>query len=499
MSEKNYYQENYRPQIHFSPEKNWMNDPNGLVYADGLYHLFYQHNPAGDLWGNISWGHAISDDLLHWQHQPVAIKPNDKKDTLIFSGGCVHDFCNSSCLGSGDQTPLVAFYTHSGDRGQNQRQSISYSLDSGETWTEYEKNPVITNPGMKDFRDPKVFWYEPESLWIMLVAAGQSIFIYHSFNLLDWHFVSSFGERIGAHGGDWECPDLFALPVDGDSSKLFWVLLVSINPGAPNGGSATQYFIGEFDGKIFTPLDRHTRWMDFGPDSYAGITWEAAPGQLTDRILIAWMSNWNYAFNLPTSPWRGQMTLPRKLTLVDRSDGLVLSSKPISQLESLRGESINFTPGQFGCLSKSLTLPPSASFEIQLSVDIGPNVDVVGLSLSNSIGQKVELYLDLLDNRLVIDRSKTLIDESLKNYPYSYSADCPMDGVNILDLHVVCDSCSIEVFALNGTVVMTGLYFIEKPFDQVNLFNMEGESTIVDGKLWPLNSTWVISQTLEER
>ena len=488
---KEIYKEKYRPQVHFSPIENWINDPNGLVYHDGIYHLFYQYNPRGDMWGNIRWGHATSTDLLHWRHQPVAIKAKSNQDALIFSGGAVHDFKNTSGLGVAGQSPLVALYTHSGQHGESQRQSLSYSLDGGIIWQDYAGNPVIPNPGLKDFRDPKVFWYEPLSLWVMLLAAGQSIYIYHSQNLISWQFISSFGERLGAHGGDWECPDLFPLAVDGDYNSIQWVMLVSINPGAPNGGSATQYFIGNFDGRVFSPIDRQTRWMDYGPDSYAGVTWESEPGKLVDRVLIAWMNNWNYALNLPTSPWRGQMTLPRTLSLVNSNGVLALGSKPVSQLKTLRGERVQIETAVFKGSGPTAPLLNSA-YEIKLSLDISSCFEVLGVRFSNQLGQQVELYLDISAEKLVIDRSKTLIDENLKNYPYSYSANCPLADTALFDMHIVIDSCSIEVFACNGTVVMTGLYFVEEAFDRITLFSTKDKCRLVDGEFWPLDSVWPV-------
>lgn len=488
MSNKNLYSEKYRPQVHFSPMKNWANDPNGLVYANGVYHLFYQHNPFSDVWGNMSWGHATSTDMLRWQHQPCAIEPGSEPHSFIFSGGAVHDFNGSSGLGGPGAEPLVAFYTHSGDSGQQQRQCASYSLDDGLTWLAYEGNPVIANPGLKDFRDPKVFFYAPQCIWVMLVAAGQLMYIYRSKNLLDWTLVSTFGERLGAHGGDWECPDLFPLAIDGDSNNIKWVMLASINPGAPNGGSATQYFIGDFDGTNFIADDRQTRWMDYGPDSYAGITWEAAPGALQERVLIAWMSNWNYALNLPTQPWRGQMTLPRALNLVTTNEGVLLSSTPVNQVSSLRGQRQAMQPGTFRSASPSMSLPSIC--ELKLTIGIKNADRIFGIKLYNEQGEQVEIYLDKEAEKLVLDRSKTHIDEDLKFYPYSYTADINIQDLEQLNLHIVVDSCSIEVFCLGGTVVMTALFFTHKYLNQIQLFCDSGEAELIDGEIWELKSTW---------
>ena len=268
------YNEQYRPQIHFSPKAHWINDPNGMVYYKGIYHLFFQYYPDGTVWGPMHWGHAISNDMVHWQEQPIALYP----DSLgyIFSGSAVVDENNTSGFGKDGKTPLVAIFTHHDPEGEKagsntfQNQSLAYSLDDGKTWTKYAGNPVLKNPGITDFRDPKVMWYEPQKKWVMTLATKDHITFYSSPNLKDWTKESEFGKELGAHGGVWECPDLF--PLD-DNGKKVWVFIVNINPGGPNGGSATQYFIGDFDGKTFTPSQTNTKWLDYGPDEYAGITW----------------------------------------------------------------------------------------------------------------------------------------------------------------------------------------------------------------------------------
>ena len=292
-----YYQEKYRPQFHFSPEKGWMNDPNGLVYFAGEYHLFYQYYPDSTVWGPMHWGHAVSKDLIRWKHLPVALYP----DSLgyIFSGSAVADTSNTSGLGTKINPPLVAIFTYhnpeSEKSGSNtfENQGIAFSIDKGRTWTKYHNNPVLKNPGIKDFRDPRVIWHEQTGKWIMILAAHDRVMIYSSPDLKSWSFESQFGEKAGAHGGVWECPDLFPLKISGQH-QIKWVMLVSINPGGPNGGSATQYFTGEFDGHNFVPDNTDEKWIDWGPDNYAGSTWSEIP--LTDgrRIFLGWMSNWQY-------------------------------------------------------------------------------------------------------------------------------------------------------------------------------------------------------------
>ena len=279
----------WRQRYHFTPPVSWMNDPNGMVFYDGEYHLFYQHNPLGAEWGNMSWGHAISTDLMHWKQLNVALMPDHLGD--IFSGCAVIDKNNTAGFG---KDAMVAIYTSA---GKVQSQSIAYSTDKGRTFTKYSANPVITNPGIADFRDPKVFWHNESNQWIMSLATKQTITFYGSANLKSWTRLSEFGDGIGSHGGVWECPDLVPLDYNG---KTKWVLVVSINPGGPNGGSATQYFIGDFDGKTFrADALPYPLWMDYGRDNYAGVTWSNIPENDGRKIFMGWMSNWDYANNVP--------------------------------------------------------------------------------------------------------------------------------------------------------------------------------------------------------
>ncbi|MDH5381668.1 MAG: glycoside hydrolase family 32 protein, partial [Cyclobacteriaceae bacterium] len=295
-------QEKYRPQYHFTPPSQWMNDPNGMVYYEGEYHLFYQHYPDSNVWGPMHWGHAVSKDMVSWEHLPIALYP----DTLgyIFSGSAVIDWNNSSGLGNDLHPPMVAIFTYHNPIGAEegridyQTQGLAYSLDKGRTWTKYENNPVLKNPGIIDFRDPNVAWNETLQQWVMILAVKDHIEIYTSPNLIAWEKQSEFGQTIGGHGGVWECPDLFTLTDNNGIER--WVMLLSINPGGPQGGSATQYFIGNFDGKTFTPMDSITRWVDHGADNYAGVTWSDIPKSDGRRLFMGWMSNWQYANVVPT-------------------------------------------------------------------------------------------------------------------------------------------------------------------------------------------------------
>ena len=329
--------EMYRPQIHFSPQAHWMNDPNGMVYYKGVYHLFFQYYPDSTVWGPMHWGHATSTDLIHWLEQPIALYPDSIG--LIFSGSVVVDKNNTSGFGKKGQVPLVAIFTHHNMGGEKQmrndfqNQSIAYSLDEGKTWIKYTGNPVLKNPGIRDFRDPKVMWYEPQKKWVMTLATKDRVTFYSSPNLKDWTKETEFGETLGAHGGVWECPDLFSL--NDDYGKKVWVLTVSINPGGPNKGSATQYFLGDFDGNKFTPISTATRWIDYGTDDYAGVTWSNTGNR---KIFLGWMSNWQYATVVPTIKWRSATTFPRDLKLKYVGKEMFLASLPISELSILQSK-----------------------------------------------------------------------------------------------------------------------------------------------------------------
>ena len=325
---KNVFTEEFRPRFHFTPQNNWMNDPNGLVYYKGKYHLFYQHNPLGILWGNMSWGHAQSVDLLDWEHLPVAIPFTEVSG--MFSGSAVIDYNNTSGFGSIENPPMIAIYTVHLNDGSNQSQHIAYSLDEGLTWIKYADNPVL-DLGMKDFRDPKVSWDEQSQTWLMTVAKPQEfkIAFFASPDLKSWTHLSDFGP-LGAIGGCWECPDLFPLTTPSGEKK--WVLIVSLNPGGYAGGSGTQYFIGDWNGTTFTTDQSQTKWIDYGRDNYAGVTFSNAPDNR--RIFIGWMSNWDYAAKLPSPIWRTSMTAPRELALVNVGNELLLTSHPIEELTS---------------------------------------------------------------------------------------------------------------------------------------------------------------------
>lgn len=458
--------EKFRPVYHFTPAYGWMNDPNGMVYKDGEYHLFYQYNPYGSMWGNMHWGHAISKDLVSWEHQPVAISP-DALGT-IFSGSCVVDTDNTAGFGAG---AIIAFYTSASDR---QVQSMAYSLDNGRTFQKYDRNPILTSTD-RDFRDPKVFWHADTKKWIMVLAVGQEMQIYSSPNLKEWAYESSFGEGHGVHAGVWECPDLFELPVRGTELKK-WVLLCNINPGGPFGGSATQYFVGTFDGKTFTNESPNlTKWMDYGKDHYATVTWSNAPKDR--KIAIAWMSNWDYANNVPTMQYRSANSVPRDLELFTRNGQTYLSSLPSPEMLKLRGKAQK--KGSFK-VDRSheinqLLANNNGTYELEIKFK-NNNADMMSLQLFNSKGEEVELYYNLLDNRFTMDRRNS--GQTSFSKTFASATIAPISAQKEYTLRLLIDRSSIEAFDGNGEFAMTNLVFPEEPYNRIS-FNAKGGSFTV--------------------
>jgi fructan beta-fructosidase len=461
------YSELFRPQFHFSPPANWMNDPNGMVYWDGEYHLFYQYYPDSTIWGPMHWGHAVSKDMVRWENLPVALAP----DSLgyIFSGSAIIDLQNTSGLGSNENPAMTALYTYHDPIGEKngtidfQTQGLAYSLDRGRTWTKYAGNPVLKNPGIRDFRDPKVTWYQPANgpgKWIMALAAQDRIQFYSSPNLLVWALESEFNPPWAAYGGVWECPDLF--PIQSDSGKDKWTLLVSINPGGPQGGSATQYFVGDFDGKNFKPDTDKTLWLDDGADNYAGVTWSNIPESDGRRLFIGWMSNWQYAQIVPTHPWRSAMTLPRNLVLKEKGGNIRLHSQPAREIESLRLKSVPISSGQITLeepLAELELLPESSDFQVTLSNDAGESV---------RLGKK--------DDSFFFDRSasgKTDFHPEFGNLH-----QMPLEGIQVQSLRIFIDRSSIEVFINEGERVMTELVFPNEPYMLLTLEGLAGDQKI---------------------
>lgn len=487
------YTETHRPQFHFSPPAKWMNDPNGMVYHNGEYHLFYQHYPDSTVWGPMHWGHAVSKDMVNWENLPIALYP----DSLgyIFSGSAVVDQQNTSGFGTKEKPAMVAIYTYhlaegeKAGRNDYQTQGIAYSLDNGRTWQKYAKNPVIKNPGIKDFRDPKVSWNEVAKQWVMTLAVLDHIEFYGSRNLKDWQKLSEFGKgNVGAHGGVWECPDLFPLTVDGQQK---WVLLVSINPGGPNGGSATQYFVGNFDGKTFkndnSPAT--TLWVDQGADNYAGVTWANIPSSDGRRLFLGWMSNWFYANQVPTANWRSAMTVPRELTLQNTAQGIRLVSTPVKELQQLRRETKDIKAAEItGDLNLSKTYNFNAPLaELDLNVDVSKSQELI-VRFSNDKGERLDVGYSVPQQQLFIDRTKAGETNFEPRFAKKHVAPLALENGK-LRLHLFLDVASVEVFANNGQSVMTDIFFPTEKFTDISLIS-KGTATLRESKMYALKSIW---------
>ncbi|MEO1596487.1 MAG: glycoside hydrolase family 32 protein [Pseudomonadota bacterium] len=640
------YDEPFRPKFHFSPPLAWMNDPNGMVYWDGEYHLFYQYHPYSNVWGPMHWGHAVSRDLVHWENLPIALYPD--KEGAIWSGSAIIDHQNTSGLGSEEQPAIVALYTQHdhvehdiGTSDRYQTQGLSYSTDNGRTWNTYKENPVLDNPGIRDFRDPKVVWFEPQQKWIMTLAAFDHIRFYSSKNLTDWTFESRFSGW-GASEGVWECPDLIEMQVVGEDTKKH-VLIVSINVAAPNGGSGTQYFIGEFDGKTFhldaeekqrlertpatfpegevfadfedglghwktkgdafsiidgpegdkspmlssgndgdkstgsiqspefeirkpyinfrisggdfedslgiqlrvdnevvrrdtgnsrylhtirswdvsefrnkraqielfdraegswgqlaiddivfadapaTPKRIPARWLDYGTDNYAGVTWANAPeGRL---VFLGWMSNWRYALNVPTERWRSAMTVARDLTLFRSPDGLELRSFPVSELNVNR-ERTGRVDEQIVSGELDLTIPlkvDSPLLDLELSIET-QEPEPVSLQFENDIGQSLVFRINPGAARYELDRSKSGIVDFFEGFAALQTAPLPL-GTTTHDLRVLIDRASIEVFVNDGQTVITAIVFPEAPYSEIKLMT-QGRTRLRGADAYRVASIW---------
>lgn len=499
------YDERHRPQFHFSPQEKWMNDPNGMVYYEGEYHLFYQYYPDSTVWGPMHWGHAVSRDMVHWQHLPVALYP----DSLgyIFSGSAVVDRNNTSGFGKDGQPPLIAIFSYHDPRGEKegrknyQYQAIAYSNDKGRTWTKYEGNPVVPNTGNhKDFRDPKVMWDDDRKQWVMVMAAFDHIKFWGSPDLKKWTHLSDWGVGYGAHTGVWECPDLFPIGV-GTTSESKWVLLVSINPGGPYGGSATQYFVGDFDGTKFS-LDKSYEkdvtngkvvWLDHGRDNYAGVTWSGIPKEDGRRLFLGWMSNWEYAQVVPTELWRSAMTLPRTLSLEMTDPGYRLFSKPVSELQGIRIDSQHLKSvvvSEELDLTKQFGISPTGlELELVFELPVGGSTDF-GIELSNSKGELYRIGYNLTNNEFYSDRSKS----GDFSFSRSFAGPIPKSPRVLrkekIRFHFFIDAASIELFADEGANTMTEIFFPTEDFNTIKIYAQGGNVKLESGKAYPLKSIW---------
>lgn len=463
--------ETYRPVYHHTPMYGWMNDPNGMFYKDGVYHLYFQYNPYGSMWANMTWGHSTSTDLTHWTYEGTAIVPDAWG--AIFSGSCVVDKDNTAGFGKG---AVVAFYTSAKSTpwGDIQSQSMAYSLDNGKTFIKYEHNPILTSTE-RDFRDPKVFWYAPGKHWVMMLAVGQEMQIYSSGNLKVWKKESSFGAMQGAHGGVWECPDLVELPIEGTKEKK-WVLICNLNPGEPFGGSTVQYFVGSFDGKKFVnESPTQTKWLDWGKDNYATVTWSNAPAGRC--ITLGWMSNWQYANNVPTTQYRSANTLARDLTLYRVGGELYLKSKPSPEIKKARVEEKKIptfeVKGNYEVVS--LLADNKGAYEIEMTIG-NKGTSKIDFSLINEKDEKVAMYYDVVRKQFVMDRSASGIVGFSRDFPAVTVA--PVRNTDQIHLRLFIDRSSVEAFGEDGEYVMTNLVFPAEPYNRM-VFSSDKGSYIV--------------------
>ncbi|KAL1850499.1 hypothetical protein Plec18167_002333 [Paecilomyces lecythidis] len=515
------YDQPYRGQYHFSPQKNWMNDPNGLIYHDGLYHLFFQYNPGGSQWGNISWGHATSEDLTHWEQQPVALLARgygSNVTEMYFSGSAVVDANNTSGFGQDGKIPIVAMYTSyypvaqtlpSGKTVQTdqQAQSIAYSLDNGMTWTTYDAaNPVIYNPPVpfqdqyQNFRDPFVFWHEESRKWVVVTSLAElhKLLIYTSDNLKDWKLVSQFGPY-NAQGGVWECPGLFELPVDGEKSTK-WVVTLGLNPGGPPGtvGSGTQYFVGEFNGTTFTPDadsiysgNGTANWMDWGPDFYAAAGYNGLP--IDAHVHIGWMNNWQYGENIPTNPWRSAMAIPRHLALETIGTKAVLVQRPQEAWDSIVEKHPAYSRTHSSIPEGSLNIGAiGETIKIDLSFSTASTASkfAIAVRASANFTEQTLVGYDFVNKQVFIDRTQSGDVSFDKTFASVYRGPLAAAVNGIVNLSIFVDRSSVEVFGGQGETTLTAQIFPSSDAIHARLMSTEGATKDINLNIYKVASTW---------
>ena len=473
-----------RPQFHFSPQSNWANDPNGMVYYQGEYHFFYQYHPDSMVWGPMHWGHAVSSDMVNWQYLPIALYPDEHG--MIFSGSAVVDWENSAGFG---KEALIIFYTASQVNPENQ--NLAYSTDRGRTWSKYPGNPVLPGPlGVRDFRDPKVLWYSENGAghWVMCLAVGDAVRFYTSSDLKQWEFGGTFGFTYGSQAGVWETPDLFKLSVEG-GSQTRWVLSVGVGSGGRGGlagGSATQYFIGQFDGANFfsdNPPET-TLWADYGADYYAAQSWSDAPDGR--RLVLAWMNNWQYAVLVPASTWRGMFSLPRQLTLVATENGIRLINQPVPELRALRGKYIHL---QDETLIPGQNILPGLEgdcLEIEAEFELNPGLTCFGFHLRVGLGHNTTVGYDTVSQELFVDRTRSGQTDFHKSFAGKHTVELAPQNETIR-LHLFLDRSSVEVFGNDGLAVITDAIF---PFSKdlgLDIFTESGKIKINYLDIFQLN------------
>jgi fructan beta-fructosidase len=483
----------FRLQYHFTPPRNWTNDPNGLVFYKGEYHLFYQFNPFGTKWGHMTWGHAISSDLVHWQDLPPALK--EENGIMMFSGSAVVDEHNTSglCAGkSGDRSCLVAIYT--GHTAQRQTQNIAYSNDRGRTWTKYRGNPVI-DLGLKDFRDPKVLWYEQQHKWVMATALSdkQKLRFFESADLIHWKPLSDFGPE-GATGGAWECPDLFELPLPGNGGTK-WVLVVNLNPGGVAGGSGTQYFVGSFDGTRFHNDNPPAQqlWMDYGKDYYAAVSFFGHPAGDARRIMIGWFSNWQYANDTPESDWRGAMTIPREVSLVQTEQGVRVVQRPVREMETLKNpaESWAIADHPMSAVEANEMLARQhvrgKMLQIDLQLALG-TAKQAGLEVFRGGEDRTLVGVDREKSQVFIDRTRSGLVSFNNDFPVRRGG--PLQDSRNVSLRILLDRSSVEVFAENDRTTLSDRVYPSAADQGIQVFTDGGEAQIQSLRISGIRSVW---------
>lgn len=505
----------YRPSYHFTPLYGWMNDPNGMVYKDGEYHLYFQYNPYGSKWGNMHWGHAVSKDLVHWEHLDPAIA----RDPVghIFSGSSVIDKKNTAGFG---KNAIIAIYTNN-SVNHDEVQCLAYSNDNGRTFTKYEGNPVLTPfDGLKDFRDPKVFWYEKGKCWYMIVSADKEMRLYKSKNLKKWNYVSAFGKGIGQQPCQYECPDFFQLPVNGDKKKMKWVMTMNINPGCWFGGSATEYFVGDFDGKKFTcPDANEVKWLDWGKDHYATVTFS----NTGDRVLgITWMSNWQYANLTPFKQNRGANGLPRELKLYEKNGKYYISEDVAPEVYALRKDTKNVADASVADEKMLAGVAANMEGAFEIEADVTPDANgIAGIEISNNKRERTMIYFDMKQGKVVMDRTESgLSDFGKQSVPHdielawdkqlaaegkqparitnsiNYKNDFALatwaplslceDGKKTYHVEIFVDKSSVELFVDGGRIAMTNLVFPVAPYENVKLYTQGGKAEFKNMKVHKL-------------
>jgi len=477
----------FRPQFHFSPDSNWTNDPNGLVFFHGEYHLFFQYNPFGHKWGHMSWGHAVSPDMIHWKQLPVAIP--EANNVMIFSGCAVIDSNNTSGFGKNGKIPMIAVYAGYNTKTHIQDQRLAYSLDYGRTWTKYSQNPVITLHN-KNFRDPKVFWYAPDHHWIMVVALSDQhkLRFYSSDNLKQWTKLSDFGP-MGATGGVWECPMLDKVKVTGHPSETKWVLEIGLNPGSVAGGSGGQYFIGDFNGKTFTPdpaFKNNTHWVDYGKDYYAATSWANIPPEDGRTLWLGWMDNWQYAQDAPSHPFRGMMAFPRSIHVKKGPRGYYLLQQPVNELHSLRGKHYHFnnltvSPGTTSLSSKGVR---GTTLEIETTIEPGLAKDF-GFRVRKGKNEQTVIGYNSDKDQLYVDRRHSGRVNWNKDFPGVQTAPLKIENSKIT-LHILVDHSSVEVFANDGKRVITDDIYPKLSSGGLQLFARGGTIKVTSLDIWQL-------------